>query len=211
MIYCFDVKSFCSINYYLFTPKKTKKMINLNNLFVKGQHAAQKAAALTLVLTTILVAIAALYGLGFSVTWIAMLLENPAALHAPATFNSNELLASVLAYQPVETMAFWTLPIKLQGLIIVFLGAACFYIASYAGEWLSIVVKLYPFTLTRGGNITNGIALRSKWQPLIDTVRIMWNNVISTLRKVALYIMFSMATIAIVYFVWNILAAKCPM
>ncbi len=186
-------------------------MFKFNYLFVKTQQAFQKAGALLYVFATLLVAIAALYGLGFTVTWVAMLLENPATLHAPATFSGNNILAGILAWQPAKTMAFWTLPIKLQGLIAVFLGAACFYIASYAGEWLSIVVKIYPFTNTRGGNITNGIALRSKWQPLLDAVRIMWGNVISALRKVALYVMFSMATIAIVYFVWNILSAKVPM
>lgn len=186
-------------------------MFKFNNLFVKGQQAANIAASLLLVFATLLVAVIALYGFGFAITWGTMLLENPATLHAPATFNSDWLCSSILAWQPAETMAFWTLPIKLQGLIAVFLGAAGFYVASYAAEWLCIVLKLYPFARTTSTQISTGIALRSKWQPLIDTVRIMWNRVINTLRKVALYIMFTMATIAVVYFVWNILTAKCPM
>lgn len=187
-------------------------MFNINNLFVKGQQIANRAIALVYVFATLLVAIVAFYVFGFSVTWIAMLLENPATLHAPATFNGNNLFTSILAWQPAETMALWTLPIKLQGLIIVFLGAAGLYLTSYAGEYLGMLIKMYPFTRSRTGNTNSiGITFVNKWQPLINATQLMWNNVISAMRKVTLYIMFTMATITIIHFVWQILTTKCPM
>lgn len=182
-------------------------MTFVNNLLAKMHQAAQIIAAFAAVYATLLVAFAALYGLGFTVTWAAMFLENTATLHAPATFTDHRFFTTILNWQPVETMAFWTLPVKLQGLIIVFLGATSFYVASYAADWLYALTRTYPFW-----HVTNTSVIHiNKWLQLINTARQLWCSVINFLRKIALYIMVTMASTAIVYVVWHILSAKCPM
>ena len=177
----------------------------IKNLFANGQKISDIVVSLCFECITLVIAFIALYGLCFSITWAIMLIKAPETLHAPVTFTGYEFCSFILSYQPVETLSFWNLSIKLQGLIAVYVGLLCFNVFYYALDWFCFVLRQFPFI----NAISN--TNKSKWQKTMNAVSFLTDIFINVLCKVSQYVIITMSIIAIAYFVWNILVTKCPM
>lgn len=166
------------------------------NLLVNAQQYVNILCAVMLTIGTLAVAIAAVTAMVYSVIWAYVLFTEPSALHNAEAFNT---IAHTCL--PVN-LPLWSLPITVQGILMVFIGTLGFLVASYTGEWLNIVIRtLAPATSHKLG----------KLQPFVGAAYAWWTVIIIALRKVALFIMTLVFSIGVVYFVWNTLSTKLPM
>lgn len=168
--------------------------------------AVELTANIAIILATIGAAILALIGLFGSIVWVAELCEGiPAILHnATAFIQDIEDLpgATWLPWEFVPT-AFWAYPIKLQGVIIIFLGALSFLVLSYAGEWLNAIMKvIYPAPIAFAN---------PKLQTVSKLVDLWWDMIINALRKLAVWIIVAIGATALLYITWNTLSSSFPM
>lgn len=181
---------------------------NFNTLLANMQQISNISLAVFFGFGLMLVTSLALVGILFPLLWAHAFFTDPTLLHDAEKFSEFGMLLLNNNCYPLLDMptAFWELPIKLQGFLVIFSGFLSFYVASYTIEWLCVIVKMHFVAQPQ-----TGIMVTSKWFMLINSVCQMWRKVINALRKVALYITVTMATTAIAYTVWSILSTTCPM
>lgn len=195
--------------------KKMKK-INLKTIFANAWTSMEWVAcdtyatislivetvAITLIiLGTIAIAIAALVGFFTSLVWMIEACEGiPAVFHSATKFVAaiGDLPgATWLPWESIPT-AFWAYPLKLQGLIMAFLGATSFVVASYTSEWLNAVMKVICPT-------PKAIWNSKKLQMVSNLVDQWWNVLITATRKLAVWITLGIGGTALFYLTWHAL------
>lgn len=181
-----------------------------SNLLASMQKAVAATPAITLTVATCAVAMLALTGITFSFIWGYELLSDlPANIfHSGKAFYSavvsEKLVAAHLPWEVIPN-AFWALSIRMQGVIMVFIGALSLLILSYSLEWLLVVV-----------NIANDTALtptttNPKWQQFYNIAKAWWSVILNTLRKIAVWLVLGIGGTTILYITWNALTKAFPM
>ncbi|MCM1324077.1 MAG: hypothetical protein NC218_07940 [Acetobacter sp.] len=180
---------------------------SFSNLLATTQKAVELTAITLIVLATLGIAFIALAGLFASLVWIAELCENiPEILHSATKFvvAIEELpLATLIPWESIPTI-FWAFPIKLQGIIMAFLGALSFIVLSYTAEWLNVLLNVILTT----PQITFA---NPKLQIVSKLVEQWWSLIIQSLRKLTTWIVIGIGGSAILYLIWNTLARAYPM